>query len=66
MNEKKLARLIVRLEPIEFIGFAKICGASIVDENNEPLDFNDILPQVINGFNKLNPKLQKSILAALH
>lgn len=56
--------MIGQLEPIEFIGLAKLFGADLM-RDDKPLPFDQVLEQVLDKFIELRPKRQKEILKLL-
>ena len=59
--EKFLTQLS-KLEPVEFIGVAHLCGARLLQEdNNTPRDFADILRDVLNKYQTLNRKKRREL-----
>lgn len=67
MNKtNEFIKLISKLEPIEFIGIARILCVDIMDEANKtPRDFEDILSDVVVKFNSLARKQRRDILKVL-
>lgn len=67
MNKKnELIELITKLEPVEFIGLARVLCVDIVDEENKTTrDFYDILNDIVNKFNTLARKQRREILSVL-
>ena len=59
--EKFLIQLS-KLEPVEFIGVAHLCGASLLQEDNKtPRDFADILKDILNKYETLNRKKRREL-----
>ena len=59
--EKFLTQL-ARLEPVEFIGVAHLCGARLLQEDNKtPRDFADILKDILNKYETLNRKKRREL-----
>jgi hypothetical protein len=59
--EKFLTQLS-KLEPVEFIGVAHLCGARLLQEDNKtPRDFADILRDVLNKYQTLNRKKRREL-----
>ena len=59
--EKFLIQLS-KLEPVEFIGVAHLCGARLLQEDNKtPRDFADILRDVLNKYQTLNRKKRREL-----
>ena len=59
--EKFLIQLS-KLEPVEFIGVAHLCGARLLQEDNKtPRDFADILRDVLNKYQILNRKKRREL-----
>lgn len=69
MNKAKnldiFLKLITKLEPIEFIGCAKILGVQLVDENKEPEPFEKIFPEMLVKFTNSSRNFQKDFLKIL-
>lgn len=63
--EKFLIQLS-KLEPVEFIGVAHLCGARLLQEDNKtPRDFADILRDILNKYQTLNRKKRRELEKAL-
>lgn len=59
--EKFLTQLS-KLEPVEFIGVAHLCGARLLQEDNKtPRDFVDILRDILNKYETLNRKKRREL-----
>ena len=59
--EKFLTQLS-KLEPVEFIGVAHLCGARLLQEDNKtPRDFADILRDILNKYETLNRKKRREL-----
>ena len=67
MNKKnELIELITKLEPVEFIGLARILCVDIINEEDKTTrDFYDILNDIIDKFNTLARKQRREILSVL-
>lgn len=67
MNKKnELIELITELEPVEFIGLARVLCIDIINEENKTTrDFYDILNDIIDKFNTLARKQRREILSVL-
>ena len=67
MNKKnKLIELITELEPVEFIGLARVLCVDIINEEDKTTrDFYDILNDIVNKFNTLARKQRREILSIL-
>lgn len=53
---------ISKLEPIEFIGVAHLCGAHLLQEDNKtPRDFADILKDILDKYETLNRKKRREL-----
>ena len=57
--------LVTQLEPIEFVGLSKILCVSLVNEKNEPREFEDILSDMIDKFISTVRKQRKDIIKVL-
>lgn len=63
--EKFLIQLS-KLEPVEFIGVAHLCGARLLQgDNKTPRDFADILRDVLDKYETLNRKKRRELEKAL-
>ena len=59
--EKFLIQLS-KLEPMEFIGVAHLCGAKLLKEDNKtPRDFADILKDILDKYEILNRKKRREL-----
>lgn len=68
ISNKKTLNLIQQLsnlEPIEFIGFCRLFGVSIVEENGAPKDFYEILDELIEAYALKERKFRKEADAIL-
>ena len=67
MNKKnELIELITKLEPVEFIGLARVLCVDIIDkEDKTTRDFYDVLNDIVNKFNTLARKQRREILSVL-
>lgn len=65
VSEKMIIRFITgitKLEPIEFIGLTKVLCTPIVDEENNPREFEDILSNMIDRFVATGRRQRKDII----
>lgn len=67
MNKKnELIELITKLEPVEFIGLARVLCVDIINEEDKTIrDFYDVLNDIVNKFNTLARKQRREILSVL-
>lgn len=67
MNKKdEFINLIKYLEPVEFIGLARILCIDIINkEDKTARDFYDVLNDMVNKFNTLARKQRREILSVL-
>ena len=67
MNKKnELIELITELEPVEFIGLARVLCVDIINEEDKTTrDFYDMLNDIIDKFNTLARKQRREILSVL-
>ena len=67
MNKKnELIELIIKLEPAEFIGLARVLCVDIINkEDKTTRDFYDVLNDIVNKFNTLARKQRREILSVL-
>ena len=67
MNKKnKLIELITELEPVEFIGLARVLCVDIINEEDKTTrDFYDVLNDIVNKFHTLARKQRREILSVL-
>ena len=67
MNKKnELIELITKLEPVEFIGLARVLCVDIINEEDKTTrDFYDILNDIVDKFNTLARKQRREILSVL-
>lgn len=67
MNKKnELIELITKLEPVEFIGLARVLCIDIINkEDKTTRDFYDVLNDIVNKFNTLARKQRREILSVL-
>ena len=65
-KKNELVELITKLEPVEFIGLARVLCVDIINEEDKTTrDFYDILNDIIDKFNTLARKQRKEILSIL-
>ena len=67
MNKKnELVELITKLEPIEFIGLARVLCVDIINEEDKTTrDFYAMLNDIVDKFNTLARKQRREILSIL-
>ena len=67
MNKKnELIELITKLEPVEFIGLARVLCVDIINEEDKTTrDFYEVLNDIVDKFNTLARKQRKEILSIL-
>lgn len=67
MNKKnELIKLITELEPVEFIGLARVLCVDVINkEDKTARDFYDILNEILDKFNTLARKQRREILSVL-
>ena len=67
MNKKnELIELITELEPVEFIGLARVLCVDIINKEDETTrDFYEVLNDIVDKFNTLARKQRKEILSIL-
>lgn len=67
MNKKnELVELITKLEPVEFIGLARVLCVDIINEEDKTTrDFYEVLNDIIDKFNTLARKQRREILSVL-
>ena len=67
MNKKnELIELITKLEPVEFIGLARVLCVDIINkEDKTSRDFYDVLNDIVNKLNTLARKQRREILSVL-
>ena len=67
MNKKnELIELITKLEPVEFIGLARVLCVDIINKEDKTIrDFYDVLNDIVNKFNTLARKQRREILSVL-
>lgn len=65
-KKNELVELITKLEPVEFIGLARVLCVDIINEENKTTrDFYDILNDIVNKFHTLARKQRREILSVL-
>ena len=67
MNKKnQLIELTTELEPVEFIGLARVLCVDIINEEDKTTrDFYDILNDIVHKFHTLARKQRREILSVL-
>lgn len=53
---------VIKLEPIEFIGLAKVLCAPVMDSNKELREFEDILSDMMDNFISTGRRQRRDIL----
>lgn len=65
-KKNELIELITKLEPVEFIGLARVLCVDIINkEDKTARDFYDVLNDMVNKFNTLARKQRREILSVL-
>lgn len=65
-KKNELVELITKLEPVEFIGLARVLCVDIINkEDKTTRDFYDMLNDIIDKFNTLARKQRREILSVL-
>lgn len=57
----KFIDLIVKLEPIEFMGLARVLGVKL-NEDDKPRDFEPVFAEVLERFSKCNRTRRHELL----
>ena len=65
MKQKKTLKLIEQLSNLEFIGFCRLFGVSIVEDDGTPKDFYVILDELIEAYVVKERKFRKEADAIL-
>ena len=66
IKKDEFIKLIKYLEPVEFIGLARILCVDIINkEDKTARDFYDVLNDMVNKFNTLARKQRREILSVL-
>ena len=67
MNKKnELVELITKLEPVEFIGLARVLCVDIINKEDKiARDFYEVLNDIVDKFNTLARKQRREILSVL-
>ena len=64
-RSEQLLQYIATLEPFEFLGVTKILLVPLMDNEGEPRQFNDLLIDCLDNFEKLTTQNQKEIFKIL-
>lgn len=59
--EESFVEDLMRLEPQEFLGLARILKVKVLDDKNEPRDFWVILNEVLENYENENRKRRREI-----
>lgn len=59
--EESFIEDLMRLEPQEFLGLARILKVKVLDDENEPRDFWEILKEVLENYENENRKRRREI-----
>ena len=57
---ERFQRQLLQLEPIEFLGVAKILGVQLIKEE-EPLTFEEVFPLLVEKYAALNRRQRKNL-----
>ncbi len=57
---ERFQRQLLQLEPIEFLGVAKILGIQLIKEE-EPLTFEEVFPLLVEKYAALNRRQRKNL-----
>ena len=57
---ERFQRQLLQLEPIEFLGVAKILGVQLIKEE-EPLIFEEVFPLLVEKYAALNRRQRKNL-----
>ena len=57
---ERFQRLLLQLEPIEFLGVAKILGVQLILEE-EPLTFEEVFPLLVEKYAALNRRQRRNL-----
>ncbi len=58
---ERFQRQLLQLEPIEFLGVAKILGVQLIKEEEEPLTFEEVFPLLVEKYAALNRRQRKNL-----
>lgn len=64
-NESRLLELIGKMEPVEFIGLARLLGVQVVKKENDevaPREFSDVLNDVMAKYSMLGRTKKREVL----
>lgn len=61
----KFASFLVKLEPVEFIGVARILCVELMNKEKQPKDFWDIFREMLEKFPQIPKSQQKQLLGVL-
>ena len=57
---ERFQRQLLQLEPIEFLGVAKILGVQLIKEE-EPLTFEEVFPLLVEKYAALNRRQRRNL-----
>lgn len=71
MKNKQFLRQLTKLEPIEFLGLARLMKIPIMREHKEdeelaPREFEEVLADMVQKYETLNRKQRRNLLKMLH
>ena len=58
-------KLLVSLEPVEFLGVARILGVELLDEEKNPLPFESVFSAVLQKYGMLSRSQRRNLLKIL-
>ena len=60
--EQKFLKELSKLEPIEFIGVARICQVPFVGEDDKEKDFATVLEEIMKTYSEFSATKKKNLL----
>ena len=61
----KLLTLIIKMDPIQFTGMARILNVPLVGDEQQPRDFTDVLSDCLEHFSHLSRDAKRNLLSIL-
>lgn len=58
--DEKFLQQLTHLDPIQFIGVAKMLGIEVI-KNEEPIPFEDLIEQILIAHNNLSRKRRRNL-----
>lgn len=58
---EKFQRQLLKLEPVEFLGVARILGVDLMGEDKEPLPFEEVFAAIVTKYGQLSRRQRRNL-----